>query len=215
TSRRLRGDRVCEETTDLSAEARRMSAEPTSGGDRPADRLGRDEGPSASDATETAGTSEGARISSSSSLDPRLPAGGPGLELVPAALAGRSPEPGDRLGRFELLQELGRGGFGIVFEARDTELGRKVALKVVRVREGSSGRSLARFIQLFRREAETAARLSHPNIVTLFDFGSWQELPYLVFELVEGETLEHRLRRGPLPAAEAVPVPTPVAPQIG
>jgi eukaryotic-like serine/threonine-protein kinase len=111
-----------------------------------------------------------------------------------------SPElrPGARVDRFELLRELGRGAFGVVFEARDTSLGRLVAFKVVR-----SGRTEVAEDQL-RREAETIARLAHPNLVTLYDFGRCAHGSYLVLELLRGQTLSARLARGPLSPAEAV-----------
>src|SRR5262245_56535514 len=108
---------------------------------------------------------------------------------------------GDRIGRFELVRELGRGGFGQVFEARDRDLGRRVALKLM-------ARPVA---SLLRREAETAARLNHPNIVTLYDFGVSDGLPYLVLELLQGETLEQRLARGPLSPAEATGIGADIA----
>ncbi len=118
-----------------------------------------------------------------------------------------SPElrPGARVDRFELLRELGRGAFGVVFEARDTSLGRLVAFKVVR-----AGRSEVAEEQL-RREAEAIARLAHPNLVTLYDFGRCAHGPYLVLELLRGQTLSARLARGPLPPAEAVVIAVEVA----
>ncbi len=109
--------------------------------------------------------------------------------------------PGARVGRFELVRELGRGGFGVVWEARDLELGRLVAFKAVR----AGARARAREQRLLL-EAEAAARLAHPNIVMLYDLGRCEHGPYLVLERLHGETLAERLRRGPLPAAEAVRV---------
>src|SRR5438477_2274479 len=103
--------------------------------------------------------------------------------LEPAELDARRLKPGDRVGRFEIEHELGRGGFGVVYRARDTELGRHVAVKAVRF---DASRARARLEQL-RKEAEIAARLQHPNIVTLHDFGVRQGVPYLVLELLEGE----------------------------
>jgi TolB-like protein/tetratricopeptide (TPR) repeat protein len=113
--------------------------------------------------------------------------------------------PGDVVGRFELLRELGRGGFGVVWEARDQELGRKVAFKLVR-----AGRAEAGADQL-HREAEAVARLQHPNLVTLYDVGRCEHGPYLVLELLRGETLQARLARGPLPLGEALAVAVEVA----
>jgi eukaryotic-like serine/threonine-protein kinase len=102
---------------------------------------------------------------------------------------------GHRLGRFTLVRELGRGGMGVVWEAEDPELSRRVAVKVVK--PGANAR--VRGHEWLQREAEAVARLSHPNIVTLFDFGLAETGPYLVFELLRGQPLDKRLRGGPLP----------------
>jgi TolB-like protein/Tfp pilus assembly protein PilF len=110
------------------------------------------------------------------------------------------------IGRFELLREIGRGGFGVVYEARDTSLGRLVAFKLVR---GGLRMELRRDRLL--REAEAAARLSHPNVVTLHDLGSSEHGPYLVLELLQGETLAARLRREPIPIAEALTIAVDIA----
>jgi len=128
------------------------------------------------------------------------------LAAAPEALAGPEHRPGDVVGRFQLLREVGRGGFGVVFEARDSELGRSVAFKAVR-----PGRTDALREARLAQEAEAAARLSHPGIVTLFDVGHSQQGPYLVFELLRGEPLSARLARGPLPVQEALRVTTEVA----
>ena len=117
------------------------------------------------------------------------------------------PGPGDALGRFELRREIGRGGFGVVYEARDRDLGRLVALKIVR----PAPRSSTDRADLLLREAEAAAHLNHPNVVTLYDVGRWEGGPYLVFELLRGESLEERLRRGPLTAAGALRIARAVA----
>jgi tetratricopeptide (TPR) repeat protein len=114
--------------------------------------------------------------------------------------------PGQKVGRFELLRELGRGGFGVVYEARDTEIGRRVALKAVRTGRRSSARH-ERLLQ----EAEVAAHLSHPNIVTVFDYGRCDDGPYLILELLRGESLHARMARGPIPLPEAVRIGTEVA----
>jgi len=105
------------------------------------------------------------------------------------------------VGRFEILRELGRGGFGVVYEALDLQLGRLVAFKALHA--GNPSRERDRGAQL-QAEAEAAARLSHPNIVTLHDIGISADPPYLVLELLRGETLAERLRCGPLPLDEAL-----------
>jgi serine/threonine protein kinase len=112
------------------------------------------------------------------------------------------PRPGETVGRFTVLRELGRGGFGRVFEARDGALRRNVALKIIR-RLGREGGEAVE--ALLRREAE-AAKLSHPNIVTIHDTGRCPAGSYLVLELLRGESLEARLARGPLPVRAAVGV---------
>jgi len=107
---------------------------------------------------------------------------------------------GTKVGRFVIQAEIGRGGFGIVYEAYDPDLGRCVALKMLhpgRRPEIATG-------EWIQREAEAVARLSHPGIVTLFDFGKTEDAPFLVFELLRGETLASRIRRGPLTVEELV-----------
>jgi serine/threonine-protein kinase len=108
--------------------------------------------------------------------------------------------PGDTVGRFEILREIGRGGFGVVYEAFDRQLGRSVAFKTLR--PGRTGHELS--ADWILREAEAVARLDHPVIVTLYDVGRCDSGPYLVEEMLRGETLEQRLRAGPLPAREVV-----------
>ncbi len=134
------------------------------------------------------------------------------LAALAAAPAGREgswreePLPGDQVDRFRLLRRIGKGGFGVVFEARDEVLGRLVALKLVR----SVHRVTPASERLFM-EAEAAARLSHPNIVTLFDVGRCDRGPYLVLELLRGESLAARLDRGSVQLPEAVRIGCEVA----
>ncbi len=103
--------------------------------------------------------------------------------------------PGARLGPYQLEALLGEGGMGQVFRARDTRLGRPVAIKVIR------GERTQRpdFQIRFQREAQATAALNHPHICTLYDVGEQEGAPYLVMEYVEGQTLAARLREGPLP----------------
>jgi hypothetical protein len=116
--------------------------------------------------------------------------------------------PGLRIGRFELVGELGRGGFGVVYEAVDRHLGRRVAFKAVRP-GGAPGGGPANDVLL--QEAEAAAQLSHPNIVQLFDAGTWDGGPFLIYELLRGSGLEVRIERGPLPGPEALQAAVGVA----
>ena len=107
----------------------------------------------------------------------------------------------DRIGRYRVVQKLGEGGMGVVFQARDDELGRDVAIKLV----GASAEGpIAR--DRLRREARAMTGLAHPNICQLFDVGEAGGEPYLVMELLDGESLGQRLARGALPLGEAVQI---------
>jgi serine/threonine protein kinase len=125
-------------------------------------------------------------------------------ERPPAAGAERL-RPGDVVGRFELLRELGRGGFGVVFEARDPERRRRVALKTVRC-----GAPRAHALAGLRREIE-AGRLRHPGIVKVLGSGRCARGPFVVLERLRGETVAERLMRGPLPVEDALAVAAAVA----
>jgi hypothetical protein len=129
-------------------------------------------------------------------------------EVAPEEAWAASLHPGLVVGRFELLRELGRGGFGVVYEARDRQLGRRVALKALRAGGALTGGETDDWLL---REAEAAAQLCHPHVVQLFDAGTWEGGPYLIYELLRGEGLEVRLARGPLPPAEALQVAVEVA----
>ncbi|HEX7488703.1 MAG TPA: serine/threonine-protein kinase, partial [Anaeromyxobacteraceae bacterium] len=130
------------------------------------------------------------------------------LARAPQPDNGGQPElvAGSVVGRFELVREIGRGAFGVVWEARDRQLGRSVAFKAVRA-GGRAGLREQRLLQ----EAEAAARLTHPNIVTLHDVGLSEHGPYLVLELLRGETLEARLERERVPVRECVRIATEIA----
>ena len=106
---------------------------------------------------------------------------------------------GRKLGPYEVLAKLGEGGMGEVYRARDTRLDRSVAVKVL----GDTVAHDPQFRERFDREARAISALSHPHICTLFDVGHEGDVPYLVMELLEGETLSERLNRGPLPAPES------------
>jgi len=114
---------------------------------------------------------------------------------------------GSKLGPYEIVSPLGAGGMGEVYRARDTRLDRDVAVKVLRT-SLSSDLSLR---QRLEREAKAASKLSHPHICTLHDIGHQDGVDFLVMELVEGETLEHRLSRGPLPPEQTVRVAAQIA----
>ncbi len=110
--------------------------------------------------------------------------------------------PGTQLGPYEITAPLGVGGMGEVYRARDTRLGRTVAVKILPTR--LSGHPDAK--QRFEREARAISSLSHPNICHLYDVGSQDRIDYLVMEYLEGETLASRVERGPLPTEQALRV---------
>src|SRR5678810_404191 len=108
--------------------------------------------------------------------------------------------PGTMLGPYEVLGELGAGGMGEVYRARDTRLDRTVAIKILPEHLASDAGRRARF----EREARTISGLSHPNICALFDIGDQQGIHYVVLEYLEGRTLAARLAKGPLPISEVL-----------
>ena len=119
---------------------------------------------------------------------------------------------GTTLGPFEIVGFIGAGGMGEVYRARDTRLGRTVAIKVLSADIADKPALRERF----EREAQSISTLNHPAICTLYDVGrhpsgSGQGLDYLVMEFLEGETLADRLARGPIPLKEALAI----AAQIG
>ena len=114
-------------------------------------------------------------------------------------------------GRFEVIREIGRGGFARVFEARDRVLSRPVAIKFLKRRRRLNDSEL----DLFYREARATARLNHPHIVTAYDWGVWKDAPFLVLELLDGESLQKRVERGPLGEDHAWQIATEVAQALG
>jgi serine/threonine protein kinase len=107
---------------------------------------------------------------------------------------------GTMLGPYQIVAPLGAGGMGEVYRARDTRLGRDVAVKVLPPHLAETPEARARF----DREARTISQLSHPHICTLHDIGRQDGIDYLVMELVDGETLARRLEKGALPVAEVL-----------
>src|SRR5215211_3708393 len=102
---------------------------------------------------------------------------------------------GARLGSYEVLSWVGAGGMGEVYRARDSRLGRDVAIKILAPGFSADADRLQRFHQ----EARAAATLSHPNILAVHDIGVMGDAPYIVSELLEGSTLRERLLDGALP----------------
>ena len=102
---------------------------------------------------------------------------------------------GTRLGPYEILSALGAGGMGEVYRARDTRLGREVAVKVLPPSVSADADRLRRF----EKEAQSASSLNHPNVVTVFDIGESNGIAYMAMELVDGRTLREILAEGALP----------------
>ena len=115
--------------------------------------------------------------------------------------------PGVRVGPYELGSSLGAGGMGEVFRAKDTRLGRDVAVKVLPASFASDADRLHRFEQ----EARAVATLDHPNVLVVHDVGAYEGQPWIVTELLDGESLRERLREGRLPPRKAVEIAIQVA----
>src|ERR1051325_878561 len=120
--------------------------------------------------------------------------------------------PSDKVGRYEIVSFIGAGGMGQVYRARDAQLARDVAIKFLPPVPGSNAQQV---VARFQQEARALGLLNHPNLVTVYDFGTHGESFYLVLQLLEGETLRERLRNGgALTQRKALRVATPSAPRI-
>ena len=107
---------------------------------------------------------------------------------------------GSLLGPYEILSTLGSGGMGVVYSARDVRLGRPVAIKVLPADVAGDEDRLRRF----EKEARAVSALNHPNILIVHDIGTHEGLPYIVSELLEGETLRRQLASGAVPIRKAL-----------
>jgi serine/threonine protein kinase len=117
--------------------------------------------------------------------------------------------PGTRLGAFEIVALVGSGGMGEVYRARDTRLDRTVALKIL---AGTASNAVdPKRIERFRQEARAIARITHPNICTLYDVAQEGSTTFLVMEFVEGTTLARRLEEGALPLTAALKIAIQIA----
>ena len=114
---------------------------------------------------------------------------------------------GTRLGPYEILAPLGAGGMGEVYRATDTKLGREVAIKVLPSEVAGDAERLSRF----QREAHLLASLNHPHIAAIHGLEESDGSPFLVLELVEGEELAERPKRGPIPVDEALEIAPRIA----
>src|SRR4026209_2637165 len=114
---------------------------------------------------------------------------------------------GTRLGLYEIITLLGAGGMGEVYRGRDTKLGREVAIKVILDQFASDEERVGRF----QREAKMLAALNHPRIASLFGMECVDGQHFLVMELIEGEPLAYRLRRGPMPVEDTLTIAIQIA----
>src|SRR6516164_6338332 len=115
--------------------------------------------------------------------------------------------PEMQIGCFQIVSKLGSGGMGEVYRARDTKLGRDVALKVLPDVFSNDGERMSRF----RREAHVLASLNHPNIAAIYGVEESSGHPALVLEFIDGETLADRIRRGPIPLPDALKIAVQIA----
>jgi predicted ATPase/serine/threonine protein kinase len=116
--------------------------------------------------------------------------------------------PGTRFGAYEILEQLGAGGMGEVYRARDTRLGREVAIKTVSLHDRHSQ---AEALTRFELEARSASALNHPNIVTIYELGRVDNTHFIAMELVRGETVRQLLGAGPVPFRKAIAIAAQVA----
>ena len=119
----------------------------------------------------------------------------------------------NQIGRYRILGELGRGAMGVVYRAEDPSLDRVVALKTISLANADEDRKA--YEKRFLLEAKAAGKLTHPNIVTIFDYGEEEDLAYMAMELLEGADLRTRMRQGPISPLEAVEIALQVADGLG
>ncbi|HTU40647.1 MAG TPA: protein kinase [Candidatus Aquilonibacter sp.] len=135
------------------------------------------------------------------------------LEVAGKILTGQAPKDGEKnlagsvVSHYRVIEKLGGGGMGVVYKAEDTDLGRLVALKFLPDDVAHDSQTLARF----QREAKAASALNHPNIVTIYELGHWNDTHYIAMELISGETLRAMISSGPLPFRKGIAIATQIA----
>jgi len=135
-------------------------------------------------------------LSASAPVPPPTPA--PEISGDATVVVQEAAQAKPSLGRYEILEELGRGAMGIVYKGRDPKLGRLTAIKTIRFTDDFDEDQAEKIKEQFYREAGVVAKLSHPNIVTIYDVGEDLELSYLAMEYLEGDSLQKYAERGSL-----------------